>query len=136
VAASDSWPDSLPLRPEQLLHFIELRPFTTAWDKELNLGDTALNILQFKLMKNPAAGAVIPRTGGLRKLRFAPPEWNVGKRGAVRVCYVHFPRFGIVLLAMAYTKNRKDDLSAREKAAIRELIHEIEVEILHSKGLL
>lgn len=65
---------------------------------------------------------MIPGTGGLRKIRFAPVRWAKGKRGALRVCYVHFPDFSIVLLVVAYAKNEKLNLTPSDKKAIRELI--------------
>lgn len=42
-----------------------------------------LQALERILIANPDAGDVIPGTGGLRKLRFAPPSWHTGKRGGV-----------------------------------------------------
>ena len=73
-------------------------------------------------MLNPEAGKVIAGTGGLRKLRFDRIEDRIGKRGGVRVCYVHFPGHAIVLLVAAYGKNEKDDLTPIEKKYIREYI--------------
>lgn len=70
-------------------------------------------------MENPKVGDVVQGTGGLRKLRFAPVEQPRGKSGALRVCYVHFEEYGIVLLVSAYAKSRKDNLSDAECAAIR-----------------
>jgi hypothetical protein len=104
-----------------LLTFIEMHGFSDDW-KSLRLGDEALFALQAAILNAPKGGNVIAGTGGLRKLRFAPPEWKAGKRGAVRVCYVYLEPFGIVLLVVAYGKNRKDDLTGREKRVIRGLI--------------
>ena len=104
-----------------MLTFIEMHGFSDDW-KSLGLGDEALFALQAVILNLPRSGRVVPGTGNLRKLRFAPPEWKTDKRGAVRVCYVHFELCGIVLLVIAYGKNQKDDLTAGEKRAIRELI--------------
>jgi len=79
------------LTPEDLLHFVELDEFRDDWE-QLGLdveGD--LWALQILIMRNPGGTPVIPETGGLRKMRFAPGRWNTGKSGAVRVCYVYFP---------------------------------------------
>lgn len=115
--------------PENLLHFIELRQFTEGWD-DLGLDDEDdLTALQLMIMVGPKKHPVISGTGGLRKMRFAPDHWNAGKRGAARVCYVYFQEYGIVLLAIAYGKNEKDDLKAAEKKAIAKLIVEIEKEL-------
>lgn len=114
------------IKREDLLHFVELDGFVDDW-KELGL-DVEMDLwaLQVGVMSDPSGSPVIEGTGGLRKLRFAPPGWKVGKRGAVRVCYVYFPEHWTVLLVMAYAKNRKDSLSAREKRDITSYINRIE----------
>lgn len=114
------------LKPEDFLHFIELDGFVDDW-KELGL-DIEMDLwgLQIAIMSNPTEPPVIEGTRGLRKLRFAPSSWNVGKRGAVRACYVYLPEHWTVLLVMAYAKNRKDSLSAGEKRDIANFISRIE----------
>lgn len=47
---------------------------------------------------------------------------NRGRRDALRICYVCFEEFGVVLLLSVYTKNEQDDLSEAEKRECRELI--------------
>lgn len=107
--------------PEDLLNFIELDDFGTDW-KDLGLDDDDLHLLQILIMLQPQPNNVIQGTGGLRKIRFAPGRWNVGKSGAVRVCYVFFPEVSIVLLVTAYSKSEKDNLSAAEKKQIKQFI--------------
>jgi hypothetical protein len=92
----------------------------------MKLEDDDLRALEMMIMSAPAASPVIPGTRGARKIRFAPPSWHTGKRGAMRVIYAFFEPFSIVLLITAYTKNRKDNLSAAEKNEIASLIVEIE----------
>ena len=78
------------LKPEDFLHFIETHEFVRQWE---SLGfdcEQDLWKLQIAIMRNPEAGAVIAGTGGLRKLRFGRAGVRIGKRGGVRVCYVHF----------------------------------------------
>ena len=65
-----------------------------------------------EIMANPAAGAVIPRADGLRKIRFA--RRGAGKSGGVRVCYANIGGHGIVLLACVYAKGRQADLTAAQ----------------------
>jgi hypothetical protein len=110
------------LAPEDLLHFIETHAFTKAWDKTLGLEDRDLLQLQLAIMENPKVGDVVQGAGGLRKLRFAPAAQAQGKSGALRVCYVHFEDYGILLLVSAYAKNRKDELSGAEVIEIRKAI--------------
>jgi hypothetical protein len=110
------------LSPEEFLHFVQLDEFADDW-QELGFDiEKDLWALEMAIMANPEAGAVIPETGGLRKLRFARRDDNIGKRGGVRVCYVYFKEHWIVLLVAAYGKNQKDDLTSEEKRHIREYI--------------
>jgi hypothetical protein len=107
------------LSPEDLLHFIETGAFTKAWS-DLGLNDEDdLTALQLLIMCSPKAAPVVPGTGGLRKLRFAPAKWDSGTSGAARVCYVHFEEYGIVLLVYVYDKHQKDNLTEAEKKQIR-----------------
>jgi hypothetical protein len=114
------------LEPADLLHFIELRAFTEAWDHRLALGDDELTALQILIMMQPKGAPVVSGTGGLRKLRFASETTASGKRGGIRVCYVYFEEWRTVLLVTAYAKNRKDDLSAAEKKRIQGIIGDID----------
>src|SRR5438132_13767829 len=107
-------PQTFP--PEELLTFIELRPFTRRW-QQLGLDDTDLQALQLLIMIRPKAGDVIAGTGGVRKLRFAPPQWRLGKRGALRVCYAYVEQAGTIVLGLVYAKGENDDLSSKEKTA-------------------
>ena len=58
-------------------------------------------------------------TGGVRKIRFAPPSWNMGKSGTTRVCYALFVNIDTVYLLTMFGKNQKANLTADEKASIR-----------------
>jgi hypothetical protein len=78
-------------------------------------------------MSNPKRAPVISGTGGLRKLRFSPPQWEMGKSGAVRVCYAYFEEYGIVFLIVVYRKSEKDNLTAAERAAIKTYINRAKV---------
>jgi hypothetical protein len=114
--------DSPELRPEDLLHFFQLDEFADDWQALGFDVEQDLWALEIAIMSNPEAGRVIPDTGGLRKLRFARQKERIGKRGGVRVCYVHFKEHWTVLLVVAYGKSEKDDLTAAEKKHIREYI--------------
>jgi hypothetical protein len=118
------------LNPEDFLTFIELKWFTKDWD-ELGLreSDDDLCTLQLMIMCDPTSYPVISGTTGLRKLRFAPASWNVGKRGALRVAFVYFERFAVVLLVTVFQKNEKGDLSREDVKVINNLIARIETEL-------
>jgi hypothetical protein len=113
--------------PKDLLRFIELTPFTQRW-KSFGLTDEDLLALQILIMLNPAGAPVVQRTGGLRKMRFAPKSWKMGKSGATRVGYAYLEDYGTVLLIIIYSKDEKDDLTADEKKEIRKLLRRIEGE--------
>ena len=111
--------------PEDLLRFVELKPFTDGW-KEMKLNDDDLMAVQIMIMLNPKGSPVVAGTGGLRKMRFAPSRWRTGKSGAARIGYAYLQEFGTVLLIIAYPKSEKEDLTPQEKQSIRSLIQRIE----------
>lgn len=112
--------------PEDLLHFVEEPGFEDDWKSlGLNVADD-LTALQLMIMTNPKGSPVVKGTGGLRKMRFAPDRWNVGKSGAARVCYAYFERNWTVLLLMAHEKGAKENLTDTERAAVKHYIHKVE----------
>ena len=113
------------LSPEDLLGFIELKQFTRDW-KTLKLNDDDLCALQVCLCCGPKMGSVIRGTGGLRKGRFSPQNWKAGRSNALRVCYAYLEDHHIILLARAYPKKVKDDLTADERKEIKGLINHID----------
>ncbi|MCC6537023.1 MAG: type II toxin-antitoxin system RelE/ParE family toxin [Bryobacterales bacterium] len=69
---------------------------------------------------HPDAGAVMPGTGGVRKLRWALV--GRGKSAGARVIYYfHSERMPVFLLAM-YGKNERANLTAAERNAMRSRI--------------
>ena len=106
------------------LTLIQLSPFVAKWAK-LGLTDEDLQSLEAVLIHNPHAGSVIPGTGGLRKLRFAPRRRRVGKRGAFRVVYAFIPAGDAVYFFTLYGNNEQADLSADEKKVYRQVLHRL-----------
>ncbi len=88
------YPDHL-FSPDHWVNFIELHGFRDEW-KRLGLKDDDLWVLQSMIGLNPKGNPVIMGTGGLRKLRFAPPK-KKGRRKWCRVCYVYFQDAAVVL---------------------------------------
>src|SRR5690606_32693397 len=72
------------------LTFVQLTGFVSEW-KHFRLTDEDLRALERQLLVEPEAGAVMTGTGGLRKIRFAPPSRGSGKSGAFRVAYIYLP---------------------------------------------
>lgn len=86
------------------------------------LDDEQFRALQLALMAHPDAGDPIPAAGGLRKLRFGDARRGKGRRGGLRVIYYYWasgPEFRLFTL---YDKDEADDLSARQKAVLRDRI--------------
>ena len=114
------------ITPEDFLHFFECDGFSDDWKRlELNVEEDLLS-LQVAIMADPTGSPVIAGTGGLRKLKFVPHGWSIGKRGALRVCYVYFQTHWTILLVMAYSRVEKDNLSPKEKAGIKRYIADSE----------
>ena len=103
--------------------FVELPIFQTRW-KNLGLNDSDLKRLQEELLADPKVGAVIRKTGGIRKMRFAFEKR--GKSGSVRVIYVDFEIYEKIFLITAYAKNEKENLSDAECNELRQLIKVLE----------
>src|SRR5262249_38082852 len=110
--------------------FIEATSFTKAISEML--GDEALSRLQRVLMADPEAGDVIPGCGGLRKIRIPDPRRQAGKRGGVRVIYLHIPDADWIFFLDAYGKGEKADLTAKEKKSLRRLVATLKEEALRS----
>lgn len=106
------------------LTLIQLSPFVAKWAK-LGLPDEDLQSLEGVLVSNPQAGAVISGTGGLRKLRFAPPTRRTGKRGAFRVIYAFVPAGAAVYFFTLYGKSEQSDLSPDEKKVFRQVLRRL-----------
>jgi hypothetical protein len=85
--------------------------------------------LERELIDSPGKAPIIEHTGGLRKLRFAPPGSGKGKSGALRVCYGYFPAYGTVALFIVFGKNERSDLSPVEARSIGKAMKEFEAEL-------
>jgi hypothetical protein len=96
---------------------IETPEFLTAARRLMNEDERAL--LVDYLAHNPMAGAFVPGTGGVRKLRWAME--GRGKRGGARVIYFfHSPEVPLFALS-AYAKGARADLSQTDKNRFRQL---------------
>lgn len=98
--------------------FVELPAF--ARNRDDYLDDESFGQLQDALMANPAAGDVIEGTGGIRKLRFGDARRGKGKRGGLRVIYYYWTGGPEFCLFTLYDKNEMSDLSAAQRASLRD----------------
>lgn len=86
------------------------------------LDDEGFRALQNFLMAYPEAGDLIEGTGGLRKLRQPDPRRGKGKRGGLRVIYYWWDGKRQFWLFTLYDKDEMDDLSAKEKKTLKEML--------------
>ena len=100
--------------------FEELAPFTKRVTDLMDDDDLAR--VQLLLLARPDAGKVIPKSGGLRKLRVAAK--GHGKRGGARMIYYWVVARDRILLLDIYAKNEQEDLSAGELKQLRTLIED------------
>lgn len=95
--------------------FVELTAFAAfrehIWSRE------EFAELQEFLALAPAAGALIPGSGGLRKIRWLAQQR--GKRGGARVIYYWHARSDCIYLLYGYAKSSRDDLTRRQPRTLR-----------------
>ena len=92
------------------MEIIETPVFTKRITKLLT--DEEYSELQWALIINPEAGAVISGAGGIRKLRWALP--GSGKRGGLRIIYYLYTQDERIYLLLPYKKSEQEDLTAEQ----------------------
>jgi hypothetical protein len=101
-----------------MISFVETKLFTRLVQEYLS--DDEYSKLQQALLTDPEAGAVIPGSGGVRKLR-----WGVagrGKRGGIRIIYFLRIRQGQIWMLTLYAKNVAENISASVLKQIKDEI--------------
>lgn len=80
-----------------------------------------LNYWRFQewLLINPAAGKIIPGTGGARKVRWVDSGRGKGARGGLRIIYFWFESYLTIVLMQVYSKDTREDLTPEEKSDLR-----------------
>ncbi|MFI0398517.1 MAG: transcriptional regulator [Thiolinea sp.] len=99
-----------------MLTIIETPLFTSLWPDYWSEDERG----QFAtwLATHPDSGDVIPKSGGVRKVRWS--REGMGKRGGVRVIYYNQLANGEIWLLLIYAKNRHDNIPAHVLKAIKE----------------
>jgi hypothetical protein len=100
--------------------FVELPPFQR--HRSTYMDDTGFLALQVMLLRNPTAGELIQKAGGLRKVRFADLRRQKGKRGGLCVIYYWWSGGAQFWLFTVYGKDEQDDLSAVQRKALEGLL--------------
>jgi hypothetical protein len=106
-----------PMRRPAPITVVETPEFLAATRKLLDEDERSL--LVEHLAYHPAAGDLIPGTGGVRKLR-----WGLegrGKRGGARVIYFYHNADMPLFALTAYAKNERADLSQAERNELQKL---------------
>ncbi len=98
--------------------FIETRLFSRLVSEYLS--DEEYAKLQQTLIDDPAAGDLIPGSGGIRKLRWKGS--GRGKSGGVRVIYYARSKQGEIWMLTLYAKNVADNIPAHILKKIKEEI--------------
>lgn len=107
-----------------LITIVELASF--ARDTINELTEDERDELKNFLGANPESGAVIPGTGGVRKLRWAAS--GRGKRGGGRVIYYFHDRDMPLFLFKFFVKASKADLTGQEKKDLSNVVRAIVAE--------
>ena len=103
------------------MEFVETPTFTRLVTALLS--DDEYAELQGVLVENPEKGDIIKGGGGIRKLRHGLP--GRGKSGGVRAIYYWIKDDHQIYMLLIYPKSKKDDLSDRETALLREFVKEL-----------
>jgi mRNA-degrading endonuclease RelE of RelBE toxin-antitoxin system len=92
-----------------MLIFVESSLFSRLVYDYLSEGE--FTELQNELLDDPDAGLVIPKSGGMRKLRWAAK--GKGKRGGVRIIYYWQKADDEIWLLTIYAKNEEENIPTR-----------------------
>lgn len=104
-----------------LVSIVETQTF--ARDAASILDEDQLDALKAFLASKPEAGKVIPKSAGVRKLRWEAS--GRGKRGGSRVIYYYHNADAPLFLLSIFAKNQKSDLNAEELKAARQFAEAI-----------
>lgn len=101
-----------------MFSFIETKLFSRLLAEYLT--DDQYALLQAALIEAPERGALVPKSGGVRKLRWAQP--GRGKRGGVRIIYYAKIHEGTIWMLTIYAKNEAESIPAHTLRKIKEEI--------------
>ncbi len=102
------------------MRFVETPVFTREVTELLS--DEEYRGLQLALLFRPEQGPLIPRSGGLRKLRWR--RGGGGKRGGLRVIYYWDKDADTVYMLFAYPKTKQEDLTPSQLRVLSKLVRE------------
>jgi hypothetical protein len=91
--------------------------------KKLGATDAEITVMENMIAIDPTVGAVIPGSGGMRKVRFGYA--GTGDRGGGRTIYYVLSEADTVYLIVTYPKVDKEDLTAAELKMFKALVKEL-----------
>ena len=100
------------------MEFIETWEFSRELQKEMS--DAEYRALQRFLVRTPDAGAIIPGSRGLRKLRWGLR--GIGKRGGARIIYFWKNAAGQIVMLYMYRKSETANLPLSKLLSLRSQI--------------
>jgi hypothetical protein len=107
------------------LTFVYLPGFVREWNRH-GLSDSDLSTLEETIARAPDAVPIVRGTGGLRKIRFAPPSLHRGKSGAMRVGFAYFRTKAAIVVVAMFAKNEAQNFTAAQRVEIRKVLAQIE----------
>ena len=102
------------------MRFVET-PIFTREVTEL-LSDDEYRGVQLALLFRPEQGPVIPKGGGLRKIRWK--RSGAGKRGGLRLIYYWDKDDDAIYMLFVYPKSDQEDLTPSQLRVLRKLVKE------------
>ncbi|MDQ6957766.1 MAG: type II toxin-antitoxin system RelE/ParE family toxin [Mariprofundaceae bacterium] len=84
------------------------------------MNDETYAAFQSDLAGHPDMGAIIPGSGGIRKVRIAAK--GHGKRGGARVIYYWAVSESQIFMLLAYAKNERENLTQEQLKTLRTLV--------------
>jgi mRNA-degrading endonuclease RelE of RelBE toxin-antitoxin system len=102
------------------MRFVETPVFTKTVASAMT--DESYQALQTVLVLRPEQGVLIPKTGGLRKIRWMGK--GHGKSGGYRIIYYWDKPTETIYLLYMYPKNRQEDLSPQQARLLGRLVRE------------
>jgi hypothetical protein len=97
------------------------------------MDDEMYRHLQNALLHEPTKGEVMRDCGGIRKIRLASVQRGKGKRGGLRVIYLHIPEANCIYFITVYGKDERDDLDTSQKRQLAALARQIKEALLQKR---
>jgi len=86
------------------------------------LSDDEYRGVQLALLLRPEQGPLIPKSGGLRKIRWK--RSGAGKRGGLRLIYYWDKDHDTIYMLFVYPKSDQEDLTPSQLKTLRKLVRE------------